>query len=385
MVHEIHLALVSRQATPNITPALDPDFRPREVALLVSPDMIRQADALTEVLSAYGLKVSRWPIENAWDIEHVRDRVLDFLAGREGEAVALNATGGTKPMSIAAYEAFRALERPIFYVHPEKDRVVWLYPHGESHDLGDRVKLPAFLQAHGARLEKQGGNQGVSPARRELTNRLVNDVKCLAPALTTLNWAAAQAQKGLVSPPLNPAQRRNPLLLDLIGRFEEEGLLAWEGDGLRFPDEEARAYVNGGWFEDHVYGVIFGLRARMQSKGRSIQDFGRHLQVSRRVGRELVRNELDVAFLADNRLYIIECKTQRFDNSAPGPGSRGAAALYKLDALKDLLGGLQGRAMLVTYQVLPPVDRQRARDLNIQVCSGAETSGLGKKIEAWVQ
>jgi hypothetical protein len=384
MAHEVHLVLVSRQATPNITPALDPAFRPREVVLLVSPDMIRQADALAEVLTIYGLKISRWPIEDAWDIEHVRDRVLDFLVGREGETIALNATGGTKPMSIAAYEAFRALGQPIFYVHPEKDRVVWLYPQGESHGLIGRVKLPAFLQAHGACLEKRVSNQGIPAGRRELTASLVSNVQRLAPALATLNWAASQAQNTLISPPLNLAQRKNPFLMELIERFEGEGLLAWRGDKLCFPDEEARFYVNGGWLENHVYGVLFGLRSRLQSKGHSIQDFGRGLEVCRRVGKELVRNELDVAFLVDNRFYIIECKTKRFDG-APGPRSRGAAALYKLDALKDLLGGLQGRAMLVTYQVLPPTDRQRARDLNIQVCSGAEIACLDKQIESWVQ
>lgn len=212
MVHDVHLALVSRQATPNITPALDPDFRPREVVLLVSPDMVQQADFLEEVLSNYGLKISRWFIEDAWDIEHVRDRVLDFLIEREDQTVALNATGGTKPMSIAAYEAFRALDQSIFYVHPEKDRVIWLYPQKESHNLEGRVKLPAFLQAHGANLGRQGSNQGVPGTRRELTGHLVKNVRRLARALGTLNWAASQAQDSLISPPLAWAQRKDSLV-----------------------------------------------------------------------------------------------------------------------------------------------------------------------------
>ena len=42
----IHLCLVSAQATPNLTPALDPAIRPRRVILLVSPDMRRRADWL---------------------------------------------------------------------------------------------------------------------------------------------------------------------------------------------------------------------------------------------------------------------------------------------------------------------------------------------------
>jgi len=380
MTHRIHLVLVSQQATPNITPALDPDFRPQELVLLVSPDMTRQAEALENVLTGYGLRIARWSIEDAWDIEHVRDRVLDLLSEREGENLVLNATGGTKPMSIAAYEAFRHLERPIFYVHPEKDRVVWLYPRRAPHDLKERIRLPAFLQAHGASLEKRGRRNGVSADRRELTASLVKDVHHLGPALAAFNWAAYHARESLVSPPLIAGYRKRSLLRDLGARFEGAGLLRWQGDCLHFANESARLYVNGSWLEEHVYGVLYQLRSQV----RAIQDLGCRLEVARRVGGKVVKNELDVSFLADNRLYIIECKTKRFDE-VPEIHSRGAEALYKLETLKDLLGGLQARAMLVTYQNLPPADKQRARDLGIRVCNGAEINWLDRVIEAWVK
>jgi hypothetical protein len=41
-----HLYLVSAQATPNLTPALDSQVAPRRVVLLVSPDMHLGADWL---------------------------------------------------------------------------------------------------------------------------------------------------------------------------------------------------------------------------------------------------------------------------------------------------------------------------------------------------
>ena len=41
-----HLYLVSAQATPNLTPALDSQVAPRRVILLVSPDMHLRADWL---------------------------------------------------------------------------------------------------------------------------------------------------------------------------------------------------------------------------------------------------------------------------------------------------------------------------------------------------
>ena len=43
-----HLCLVSKQATPNLTPLLDRKFQPDTVVLLVSPDMHQQAGWLEE-------------------------------------------------------------------------------------------------------------------------------------------------------------------------------------------------------------------------------------------------------------------------------------------------------------------------------------------------
>jgi hypothetical protein len=110
---DTHVVLVSDQPTPNITPALDGEFRPAHMALAVSPDKARQAEWLTEALRDTGIRVEIWRIDDAWDIEHIRDRLLDLLAAaRADEILALNVTGGTKPMAIAAYEVFRADDSP---------------------------------------------------------------------------------------------------------------------------------------------------------------------------------------------------------------------------------------------------------------------------------
>jgi hypothetical protein len=177
MTMDTHLCLVSGQATPNLTPALDPETRPARVILLVSPDMRRRAVWLGRVLRSRGIRVEDWAVEDAWDIESLEVRILELLE-RESDAVrsqslVLNATGGTKPMSIAAYEAFRAYELPIFYVHPEKDRLIWMHPSGRApRDLENRVRLDAFLLAHGARVEGSR-TDGVEPRLRALTDWLV--------------------------------------------------------------------------------------------------------------------------------------------------------------------------------------------------------------------
>jgi hypothetical protein len=380
---DTHLYLVSAQATPNLTPALDPQIAPQRVILLVSPDMHRRADWLERVLRPRGIRVERWPVEDAWDVEHVQLRVLELLE-REREAlassaIALNATGGTKPMSIAAYEAFRAYDLPIFYVHPERDRVIWLHPSGRPpRDLDNRLRLDAFLLAHGARVEASNAD-GVPARLRELTDWLVRDVRAHGRALGVLNWLAKEAEGGLVSPEMHSHQLRDQRLQALIDRFADAGLLEARGKRLRFPDEDARFYVNGGWLEEHVFDVIRGLRGQL----RQIQDLARSVDIVRETARgEEIPNEIDVACLAENRLYLVECKTRAW--SGVGSAGPGANALYRLDTLGDLLGGLQARAMLVSYRDLPAHVLRRAADMGVRVCAGGRLPELAGHLASWL-
>lgn len=89
-------------------------------------------------------------------------------------------------------------------------------------------------------------------------------------------------------------------------------------------------------------------------------------------------NELDVAFLARNRLHIVECKTRSFRAR-----DSAAEAVYKLDAL-TALGGLNTRPLLLSYRPLVDGDRQRARDLNIRTVVGSALAGLEAELLRWI-
>ena len=377
MTIDTHLILVSAQAVPNITPVMDERFKPKNVVLLVSPDMANRAEWLEQIYIKRGIKSRRWLIKDAYDIDHIRDRIYELLTEYEAGGLALNATGGTKPMSIAAYEEFRELERPIFYVHPEEDRVIWLHPSKQAgQDLADRIKLPEFLQAYGATVTAQGETFGVPADDRELTEEIITRIAYYSKALGALNYLAQQAT-GSLKVELNPQQMNDDILADLIHLFSKHKRLSIDKQTLTFPTEEARFYVNGGWLEQHVWGQCLNIK-----KQSGIQDIGRSVQVKRLHQGRPVRNELDITFLKDNRLYIIECKTKRFSAKDQGGG---ADTLYKLDTLKDLLGGLQAKAMLISFTQPNDYDVQRAGDLRLALCCYNELPKLTEKLLAWVK
>ena len=96
-------------------------------------------------------------------------------------------------------------------------------------------------------------------------------------------------------------------------------------------------------------------------------------------------NELDVAFLAQNKLHVLECKSCRLKTE------KGADALYKLKTITSLTG-LKTRAMLVTYRNLDTLDRRnrkphkkRADALGIKVVERCELRNLKEHLENGLQ
>ena len=95
-------------------------------------------------------------------------------------------------------------------------------------------------------------------------------------------------------------------------------------------------------------------------------------------GRAVVKNEIDIGLIKANRLHLIECKTQRFKED------KDADVLYKLDSLRDLMGGLQGRALLVSFNHLDKSSRARAKELAIELCCGSELKNLQQHLQRWL-
>lgn len=370
-----HVYLVSAQATPNITPALDSSTRPELVVLVVSPNMEKQAKWLSDVLkSAAGVKVLLWPIRHPWNISHVQDRILDLITELDDESVALNATGGTKPMSIGAYEVFRADNKSIFYVHPERDELVWLFPSNQpSHQLADRVKIPHFIASYGGQVISEG-TSSIPPSYRDFAKTLIENIEQYAKSLGTLNWYASTAIGSLSSETVRESVSKDREFRELLGQLSDLSMVSLMNGKLVFCSEDARFFANGGWLEQYVLSVLNSLKKDLPS----IQDTASSVEIVRGDG---VKNELDVVFLADNRLHIIECKAKNFK---AGSATSGTETLYKLDSLVEAVGGLKAESILVSYQQLNKHDKKRASEMGVKVIQGRELKQLRSKLKSWI-
>jgi hypothetical protein len=374
MLISTHLILVSAQPIPNLTPILDDKLRPKQVIMLVSPDMQERSIALENIFKPKGISVQRCLINDPWDAGQISDQVLDIITHYPKGGIALNATGGTKLMSIAAYEVFRSENLPIFYIHPEQDKLIWLSPKQPAIALSNRLKIEDYLTAYGASSVVIPDRTGVPEPLRQLAQHLITDIDRYAGELGALNYLAYQANNPQLTSQIEDGPQTKPQLWELLDLFVAAGLCTINGHNLRFMDESARFNANGGWLEMYTYACCLNLK-----KSCGIQDVAGNIIINRQpAGRAVVKNEIDIGLIKANRLHLIECKTKQFKED------KDADILYKLDSLRDLMGGLQGRAMLVSFNNLDKTSRARAKELNIKLCCQSELKNLQHHLQHWL-
>jgi hypothetical protein len=382
-----HLCLVSAQATPNLLPVLDEAWRPTKLVLACSAQMKAAAAALRAVIQTKcpGLVVETLDLPNAYDYGALSEAFLGYLADHADEDIALNVTGGTKLMAVAAQEVFRSAGKPVFYVNVETDEVLVIgaasgAASGEKstrQPLRAKLKVHEMLRAHGYTVTAQENPQ-ITRELRDLTARLIDHVASAGRALGAINALARSARDvpGLKAE-LSPAQYDSRSLMDIVALFADADVLRQTGQVIQFKDEAARFFVNGGWLEAHVFEALQSLRA--QHDGLSDVAMGVRVGFTGKAKDQMRdKNEIDVAFLYRNTLHLIECKTANLAQGGKGDDNKATEALYKMESLLKL-GGLRTKGMVVDYRgqlSQSEADRQRAAEAGIAIVAGAQLKDL---------
>ena len=385
MKYDTHVCLVSAQATPNLIAAIDAQWRPRRVVLATSNAMTEQAGYLERVLKRHGIAVERLLIGDAYEYAALYEMFFNFL-GEQTAMVALNVTGGTKIMAIAAQEAFRDAKAVVFYVNAETDEILVIGQRKPNASVAGKVRLADFMEAHGYTFADgtRPAKPDVTREESDLTLRIVDGVEAFGPSLGELNAIAAQAE-GSLRGKLDARQSDSINLNSLIDLFVEGGHLRRENPGLRFASEQSRKFVCGGWLEQHVFKAMADLNGT-----RHFAEYGMNMKIVAPNG--TTENEIDAAFLHRNTLHLIECKASNLAAAGNSGDDKGTEAIYKLETLLKM-GGLRTRGMLIDYRgrLLPSGDKKqmaanlaRAKAAGIQIVAGAAIKKLKTEISQWI-
>ncbi|MGQ9822771.1 MAG: Card1-like endonuclease domain-containing protein [Thermogutta sp.] len=331
---KVLLCLLSDQHVPNLLSVHR--FQPDRLVLIETAQM-RKREAARNFLEAlrlggleYGERCVIEPLDAAHDLEAVRV-VLRRTFGKNPSAQWIaNISGGTKPMSIAAFEFFKATAGQIVYTDVARPNVLVTLESGAEETCTHKISIQEFLAGYGF-----GCNQGRAPQWAECAAEIA---KC-APARDILalsdkdrdtarekGWEIQPGQLQCASDEMAAAIRKAfRLSADTDGKSLCGRINKYQAE-----------FLTGGWLE-----VFFCDLFQRHADGLGLWDVRLGLTVRRRDDNAPL-NEFDVAFMCNYGLAIVECKsgTQSHD-----PASN---VLYKIEAVIRQFRALRVRSYLAT-------------------------------------
>lgn len=151
----VMICLVGEQPVPNLLPIRH--CRPKQVVLVYSATTKRVSDNLERLLKGkFSVLSHEVP---PYDIAAAQESLAGYLCqqGWQGADLLFNLTGGTKPMSLAAFRLAQEQNAPIVYLQSEGGQSV-LYHYAfdkgelllrERAVLGELLTIDDYLKAHG--------------------------------------------------------------------------------------------------------------------------------------------------------------------------------------------------------------------------------------------
>ncbi len=292
------------------------------------------------------------------DIEAKLDRI-DF---EKFEKINVNLTGGTKVMILAAFDYFKDVGANIYYLTGSKGKFIRLWPGRTKKELElrSKVNINEYLESYGFELKERDDCAEIPYEFTEgFFEKYVNgDFDDYRDNL--FNTLRGYRNKKYIN--ISSIEK----LSEFISKFKFP-----VKDSGKLNKYEIR-FLTGEWFEEYVLGKIkneLNLDANFIKSGVEI------IKVNKD-GNKII-NEIDVLFVWDNNIYIIECKTSVLNPVVMPDGKTKfksiiGETIYKSDSLRHGLGLFANTYLFTLDSIIEQKDKHknhldRANLLNIKV------------------
>lgn len=375
--YDIHVCLVSAQAAPNLLPILDNEFKPKKAVFVVSTknEIKEKANALQQVFKQNRVDVEILELSNEFDFQSMEAELFDLLSKYEKEDIALNVTGGTKLMAIAAQNIFSG-EKPIFYINTDKEEIIFISKENDQYipslKLHTKTLINTYLSSYNVSILKNKDDFNFHKLG-VFTERFAMKPAHYKYIISQLNSLSLNADNKNLEANFSDYSYDLKLILEDLS---DAGLIEIKGDIVDFKNEATRSFLNGNWLEYFTY--------KQASSIPDVIDVDWNVEVvnskyeKNKIG---VNNELDVVFMARNKCHIIECKTVNFENEENKAKLQGY--LDKLKSLKDYAGSLT-KVCLVSFYPIPDITKSRAEKDNIEIIDDYRIKNLKERIQNWI-
>ena len=391
---KVMVCLISDQHVPNLLSvhATEPDL----LFLIETPGMKAKKGA-SNFIRAIRMGCSKKPkcriraLKEENSIEAINELLGTLFSKYPDAEWTVNITGGTKPMSIGAFEFFKSKMPKILYVPIIGQNRAINFADGSFVDLRYRLKIKEFLAGYGFYYFKKDEIvlNGEKRAQRlfELAVNLSANIDIAHKMMKDLDIRFKEVYGDDIEKARSKARDIGVILVKLEIQDQKIRNLLSDSFGLSNDGgnlhgklgHHAIQFLTGGWLEAFIWGIlskyshdldIFDVRLGIHPGKKS----------DKRESKKEVKNDWDIAFMYDQSLRVVECKTgdQEHDPS-------GNETLYKVEAVKKQLGALNIKSYLATTSPnvlkgneLKDAISDRAKLYNCTIIPGMKIRALAK-------
>lgn len=334
------ITLISEQTIPNLQ--YIKEFDQFDVYIFLSTDKMEASNKSHHIQMASNIPKDKLQIIVISE-ESYKDIIgkLEKLQFGENDQIVINCTLGTKIMSIALFDFFRNNKNAqIFYTPINTNKYIRIPDESVIHNFEYNIPITEYFTCYGISVARTHNPLFPSKRSEDFLEKF-------------LEFSDSDFR-----------------LVDNMRDFRNKGIKNIQGyEGLNeliksmdYPVQPGNAlskydvqYLTGGWFEEWVF---YKIKEKYNLKNEQIA-----LGV---IVNATADNDLDVVFIKNNNLYVIECKTSLGTEYQQ-------ATLYKSGALIEKFGKA-AKSYLLTLQDLRKTDgilkesiELRARQQNVKV------------------
>jgi len=287
-------------------------------------------------------------VVNEFSYDDIQQRLLSFdFTGYE--KLIVNLTGGTKVMTLAAHEFFKEEGADIYYVTGIDKKYIKVFPGKKKIEfkINYSLSVEEYLIAYGFNVKKSE----VSQVNKDVTEKIFSMYidKSINNYWETINQLRSFRSKGVKSDAMN----------DNITELINQMGLTPEKSGVLNPEEVK--FMTGEWFEQYIYNkvkedfgldeskILMGVKLNKEVKDNESITVKKLLQTDD-VQQAEPDNEIDVIFMFNGNIYIIECKSSIIDVKEVEIEKNGqitkkmkednilGETIYKSDSIKNKFG-----------------------------------------------
>lgn len=280
------------------------------------------------------------------NIEYVKDTLQKNISSNEKFCV--NLTGGTKIIAIAVYDFFKTnYQETLFFYIPFPKNIIVNISLMQSQDIQYKINVEEYLHLYNLKIGNTICREGyLSFENAKTVYSKLNNLR----NIYNIELCELRALKDKNKFDKNNSDKQYPYeeigkvkLKDDIGGNEEtraeriKNFITLNDIPIKskagFISGDDMFYISGGWFEDFV----FYLTKQQEEP----DDIVCGIEILKH-GDERSKNELDIVYTKNNKLYIRECKT------GWEKGKMFNEIVYKATAIKSLFG-LSTNSSLFAY------------------------------------